>query len=107
MRPHRLRGSQNQETRGNPEQTERNPLRIQIWSQHKAASFSLPSQDAPIRYRCAKLAEGKYCNKSLPHEWSGRGDLNARPPAPKAVVGLGQKQPVFKYLRFYEMAPAC
>jgi hypothetical protein len=39
--------------------------------------------------------------------WSGRGDLNARPPAPKAVSGLPRKCPIFKYLRFNEMRVAC
>src|ERR1039458_4045498 len=39
--------------------------------------------------------------------WSGRGDLNARPPAPKAVSGTDGKWPAFKYLRFKELVPAC
>jgi hypothetical protein len=36
--------------------------------------------------------------------WSGRGDLNARPPAPKAVLKKLQKQLVLNYLRFNEIS---
>jgi hypothetical protein len=39
-------------------------------------------------------------NKSVTYEWSGRGDLNARPPAPKAVFGMARKLPVFKCFGF-------
>ena len=39
--------------------------------------------------------------------WSGRGDLNARPPAPKAVSGLLRRCLVFNYLRFNEIRPTC
>jgi hypothetical protein len=33
--------------------------------------------------------------------------IHPRSTEPKAVSGLGEKWPVFKNLRFYEMAPAC
>jgi len=39
--------------------------------------------------------------------WSGRGDLNARPPAPKADDKKLQKQLVFKYLQMNALASAC
>jgi hypothetical protein len=39
-------------------------------------------------------------------DWSGRGDLNARPPAPKAGFGTFRKCLVFSSLRFNQMAPA-
>jgi len=35
--------------------------------------------------------------------WSGRGDLNARPPAPEAVFGMPRKAPVFKCLGFKQL----
>jgi hypothetical protein len=37
--------------------------------------------------------------------WSGRGDLNARPPAPKADSGLMRKCPIFNGFYFNEMRP--
>ena len=37
-------------------------------------------------------------------DWSGRGDLNARPPAPKAVFCISRKVSVFKRLGFKGMA---
>jgi hypothetical protein len=40
-------------------------------------------------------------------EWSGRGDLNARPPAPKTDAKELQKQLIFNYLRFKALVPAC
>jgi len=40
-------------------------------------------------------------------DWSGRGDLNARPPAPKPDEMKLQKQLVFKYLRCNELVPTC
>ncbi|MGA2038250.1 MAG: hypothetical protein ABSH42_03145 [Bryobacteraceae bacterium] len=47
-------------------------------------------------------------SEKLPHEvWSGRGDLNARPPAPKAISGPGRKWPILNSLTFNQMAPAC
>jgi hypothetical protein len=39
--------------------------------------------------------------------WSGRGDLNARPPAPKADYGLFRKAPVFNYLNPKELFVGC
>ena len=39
--------------------------------------------------------------------WSGRGDLNARPPAPKADEMKLQKQLVFKCLRIKALTPRC
>jgi hypothetical protein len=39
--------------------------------------------------------------------WSGRGDLNARPPAPKAVSQRFAKCPIFKVLVSLEMRTAC
>ena len=39
--------------------------------------------------------------------WSGRGDLNARPPAPKADSGLARKGPIFSSFYFNEMRPTC
>lgn len=39
--------------------------------------------------------------------WSGRGDLNARPPAPKTVSGLFRKRSSFNCLRFKHLRPAC
>jgi hypothetical protein len=38
--------------------------------------------------------------------WSGRGDLNARPPAPKADCGLPQKPPIFNAFWFNETRAA-
>jgi hypothetical protein len=32
--------------------------------------------------------------------WSGRGDLNARPPAPKAGSGLWRKRSIFQCILF-------
>jgi hypothetical protein len=49
----------------------------------------------------------------IPPQWrNDRGpslkiQLRDRSIVPKAVIGLGQKWPVFKYLRYYEMAPGC
>jgi hypothetical protein len=40
-----------------------------------------------------------------PTVWSGRGDLNARPPAPKAVSGLARKCPIFNGFCFNKMWP--
>jgi hypothetical protein len=40
-------------------------------------------------------------------EWSGRGDLNARPPAPKADSGLPEKRPVFKAFCFKQLWGSC
>ena len=39
--------------------------------------------------------------------WSGRGDLNARPPAPKAVTRNAQIQLIFNALYFKQMAQVC
>ena len=39
--------------------------------------------------------------------WSGRGDLNARPPAPKTASKKLQKQLVFNYLHQKQLAPDC
>ena len=39
--------------------------------------------------------------------WSGRGDLNARPPAPKAVFSREPIPPVFNHLRFKQLRPSC
>ncbi len=39
--------------------------------------------------------------------WSGRGDLNARPPAPKSVYGAPIKWPIFNAFHFNEMCAAC
>jgi len=39
--------------------------------------------------------------------WSGRGDLNARLPVPKAVFGIAWELPVFKCFGFKGMAGAC
>jgi hypothetical protein len=39
--------------------------------------------------------------------WSGRGDLNARPPAPKTVSSRQPILPVFNYLRFKQLRPSC
>ena len=41
-------------------------------------------QNATNRNRCAGSAKPDIANKALVFNWSGRGDLNARPPAPKA-----------------------
>jgi hypothetical protein len=42
-----------------------------------------------------------------PPETSGRGDLNARPPAPKAVFGMVGKRPIFNCFGFKQMRRAC
>jgi hypothetical protein len=42
-----------------------------------------------------------------PTVWSGRGDLNARPPAPKADSGRNIKSSVFNIFCFKQMARSC
>jgi hypothetical protein len=39
--------------------------------------------------------------------WSGRGDLNAGPPAPKADCGRDTKSSIFSTFRFKQMASSC
>jgi hypothetical protein len=48
-------------------------------------------------------------HRAVSHQlhWSGRGDLNARPPAPKAVFGVPGKRSVFKCLGFKGMRRTC
>ena len=43
-------------------------------------------------------------NKGL---WSGRGDLNARPPAPKTDSGAPGIRLIFNYLDFKQIRAAC
>jgi hypothetical protein len=42
-----------------------------------------------------------------PTVWSGRGDLNARPPAPKADSGLVSKSSIFSRFCFKQLALSC
>ncbi len=44
--------------------------------------------------------QANVAHKSVTYDWSGRGDLNARPPAPKTDLGLLPKYLIFNYLRF-------
>ena len=60
--------------------------------------------------RCPKYSSnfaGLNLDNFFIFNWSGRGDLNARPPAPKADAKELHKQLVFNYLRNKDLVVAC
>ena len=73
---------------------------------------SVKSRDTETRPTCAKVKLGRTLSgrKNRPNplkNWSGRGDLNARPPAPKTDGVRFWNRLVFKYLWTKELVEAC